>query len=167
MTTFEPSLTEWVVLALLAEEPSHGFALAKEVEVGSDLARIITVRRPLVYRALDRLVAAGLAEPQHTEPGNAGPTRTVHGLTRSGRDAVDRWLSTPVAHVRDLRIEFLVKLRLGERRGIDVGPLVASQREALAVALANLSRHRSTPDVVDRWRHHNAAAVEAFLCDIG
>lgn len=167
MTTFEPSLTEWVVLALLAEEDSHGFALAKKVEAGSDLARIITIRRPLVYRALDRLVASDLAEPQHIEPGNAGPTRTVHGLTRSGCEAVDRWLGTPVDHVRDLRIEFLVKVRLGERRGIDVGPLVAAQREALGPALANLRRPRSTPDVVDRWRHHNADAVEAFLREIG
>lgn len=166
MTDFEPSLTEWVVLALVAEGPAHGFALAREVDVGSDLGRIITVRRPLVYRALDRLVAAGLAQPQHTEPGNAGPTRTVHGLTRSGRLALDRWLASPVGHVRDLRIEFLVKLRLVERSGIDAAPLVSAQRQALDAALANLSEERAAPDVVDRWRRHNASAVEAFLDEI-
>ena len=72
----ELSLTEWVVLAVLVEAPIHGFAIAKELRPDTDLGRILTVHRPLVYRALDRLVAAGLAEPHHTEPGAAGPTRT-------------------------------------------------------------------------------------------
>ncbi|MFV0259098.1 MAG: PadR family transcriptional regulator, partial [Acidimicrobiales bacterium] len=65
----ELSLTEWVVLAVLAEAPTHGFAVAKELRPGTDLGRVITVHRPLVYRALDRLVAAGLIEYHSTEPG--------------------------------------------------------------------------------------------------
>ena len=88
----ELSLTEWVVLAVLVEAPIHGFAIAKELRPDTDLGRILTVHRPLVYRALDRLVAAGLAEPHHTEPGAAGPARTLHQPTLTGRRAADAWL---------------------------------------------------------------------------
>ena len=159
------SLTEWVVLAVLVEAPVHGFAIAKELRPNTDLGRILTVHRPLVYRALDRLVAAALAEPHHSEPGEAGPTRTVHRPTASGRSAVDAWLDRPVARVRELRIEFLAKLRLNQRRDRDLSHLVNAQRSALAETFARLEEP-SGGDVVDRWRSHNAHAARAFLEDL-
>ena len=159
---------EWVVLALLAEAPAHGFALARELSAEADLGRILTVRRPLVYRALDRLVADDAAEAGHREPGRAGPTRTVHRVTGSGRHQLDRWLATPAAHVRDLRVDFLVKLRLLERAGRDPAPLVVAQRAALAETFERLTDRTDATvgDVVDRWRAHNAAAMRTFLDQI-
>ncbi|MCB0996264.1 MAG: PadR family transcriptional regulator [Acidimicrobiales bacterium] len=161
----EPSLTEWVVLALLAESPMHGFAVGKELRPDTDLGRVLTVHRPLVYRALDRLVAAGLAEPHHTEPGDAGPNRTLHRPTRRGRARLDRWLDRPVDHIRDLRIEFVVKLRLNQRRGRDATRLVTAQRAALGPTFERLAR-APDDDVVDSWRRHNAAAARSFLDDV-
>lgn len=159
------SLTEWVTLALLVEGPVHGFALAKILAPGSDLGRILTVRRPLVYRALDRLVADGLAAPRQTEPGDAGPNRTVMAPTADGVAAVNRWLITPVDHVRELRVEFLVKLRLLERRGRSNRRLVVAQRAALDQTLTGLI-DKEAPDVVDRWRAHNATAAALFLDEL-
>ena len=37
------NLAEWVVLALLDEEPQHGFAVAKKLDSESDLGRVLTV----------------------------------------------------------------------------------------------------------------------------
>lgn len=166
MTPFEPSLNEWVVLSLLAEQPAHGFALARELEPASDLGRILTVHRPQVYRALDRLVDAALVEPRPAEPGLAGPKRRRHAITGQGRRAVDEWLVTPVDHVRDLRIPFLAKLRLTERRGRSVELLVVAQTEALAEAVRHLTELDPAADVVDRWRRHNAIAASAFLHEL-
>ena len=163
MAAPELSLTEWVVLALVAERPAHGFALARELQADSDLGRILTVHRPLVYRALDRLSDAGLVDRSATEPGDAGPRRTVMRATRRGRSALKRWFATPVVHVRDLRIEFLIKLRLTERLDRDPAALVAAQRHELADTLANLATAGDDTDVVDRWRQHNAAAARDFL----
>jgi PadR family transcriptional regulator AphA len=157
------SLNEWVVLALLAERSTHGFALAKELQAGADLGRIVTVHRPLVYRALDRLASAGLAEPHQTEPSDAGPKRTLHRITRRGRRALHQWLSQPVEHIRDLRIELVVKVRLTERADLDPAPLVMSQRAALAQTLDNLTGADPPTDVVDLWRYHNALAARSFL----
>ncbi|MCP3937384.1 MAG: PadR family transcriptional regulator [Actinomycetia bacterium] len=161
----ELSPTEWVVLGLLAEGPAHGFAVAKELRAGTDLGRIMTVHRPLVYRALDRLVAAELVEHHHTEPGDAGPNRTLHRPTRRGRGAVNRWLDRPVGHIRELRIEFLLKLRLNERRSRDSTKLITKQRRVLEDTMARLTCDPGT-DVVDLWRSHNARAAKSFLDDL-
>lgn len=162
----EVSLNEWVVLALLAEAPAHGFAVARELRPDRDLGRILTVHRPLVYRALARLVAAGLAEPFETEPGDAGPARTLHRPTRRGRAALAAWFVQPVEHIRDLRIEFLVKVRLSERAGRDPGPLIGAQSAALASAFDRVTSLSDEADVVDLWRHHTASAALGFLEDL-
>ena len=161
------SLTEWVVLALVAEAPTHGFAISKELQADSDLGRILTVHRPLVYRALDRLGQAGLVEAVATEPGSGGPNRKVVKATRSAKVALKQWFERPVDHVRDLRIEFLIKLRLTERVGNDATVLVDAQRRELATTLQSLADGGDDQDVVDRWRQHNAAAARNFLNALG
>ncbi len=159
------SLTEWVVLALLVEAPAHGFAVAKQLRSATDLGRILTVHRPLVYRALRRLVDDALVEEVQTEASTTGPTRTIMRPTSRGRAAVDEWLDRPVDHVRDLRIEFLVKLRLNQRRQRDASTLVLAQHDALAATLEQLAS-ADDHDVVDRWRRHSARAAQAFLADL-
>ncbi|MFH1330939.1 MAG: PadR family transcriptional regulator [Actinomycetota bacterium] len=161
------SLTEHAVLGLLAEGPSHGFALSRALEPGGPVGRILTVRRPLVYRALGRLVSAGLAEPVRMEAGDAGPRRAIHRITPPGRRWLRRWLSQPVEHVRDLRLEFLLKLELLQRFGASPAALVARQRAALHDALAALEEGaEGTTDPVELWRAHNAAAAAAFLAHL-
>jgi len=159
------SLTEWAVLALLAEHPVHPFALARNLAPDGDLGHVFTVRRPLVYRALDRLVSLDLARSERTEPGDAGPTRTIRRITDRGREDVDRWLQTPVYRVRDLRIEFILKAELLRRSGRPTARLVDRQRVALDDRLARLESLPPQPDAADLWRHHNAGAARAFLND--
>jgi PadR family transcriptional regulator AphA len=160
---FQPSLTEYAVLGILAGGSAHGFAISKQLAAESDLGRIITVRRPLVYRALDRLVEAGLAEPGHTEPGNAGPNRLVHRITANGRSALNRWLNRPVDHIRDMRIEFQLKLALLERLGRPPRVLIRRQRAALAPTLSALDSLSDSTDSLELWRRHNAIAAGTYL----
>ena len=160
------SRTELAVLGLLAERPAHGFAIFKELKPGTEVGRVFTVRRPLVYRALDRLLDMGLAERVHTEPGDAGPQRTVHTITPAGRSRLAEWLGRPVEHVRDIRIEFLLKLAVMERSGISPLALIRSQQAALEETLIALDAPADDPDDVELWRHHNAAATAAYLDDL-
>jgi len=181
-----PSLTlnDLVVLAVVEEEPAHGFALSRLLAPGSDLGRIVTLRRPQVYRAIDRLADGGLIEPVAVEPGDAGPKRTIFTITTSGRHALAAWLDRPVEHVRDLRVELLIKLRLLERAGRSADALLAAQRRTLGPTLDRLIAGESgsgvpgagdrgadgqevgdprVPDVVDRWRATTAEAAARFL----
>ncbi len=158
------SLTEYAVLGLLAEAPSHGFAISKELEAGAVVGRILTVRRPLVYRALDRLVPAGMAELAHTEPGDAGPQRTIHRITPSGKRHVNRWIDRPVEHIRDMRIEFQLKLSLLQRSGRSPVDLVEAQYLVLLPTLAALETANDDDiDHLELWRQHNASAALSYL----
>lgn len=159
------SVTECSVLGVLAEGPNHGFALARELSEKGEVGRVYTVRQPLVYRALDRLVEAGMAERMRTEESDSGPQRVIHRVTARGRHRLNRWLEEPVAHVRDVRIEFLLKLTLLRRAGRSPSRLIDEQRRALRPTLKALDDD-TTDDHVEIWRRHNARAVEAYLDEL-
>lgn len=166
MATPRLSTTDYAVLAVLRENPTHGFAISRQLDAESEVGRVFTVRRPLVYRALDRLVEAGYAAPMTTEKGDAGPKRVIHHITPRGRRRLGRWLAEPVEHIRELRIEFLLKitlLRKGEKSVID---LIRKQIEALQPTIDALDDIPDTSDPVELWRRHNAAAAAAYLEDL-
>jgi DNA-binding PadR family transcriptional regulator len=156
------SVTEFSVLGVLAESPNHGFALARELSGRGEVGRVYTVRQPLVYRALDRLVEAGMAERMRTEESDSGPQRVIHRVTAQGRHQLNKWLEEPVAHVRDVRIELLLKLTLLQRAGRSPSRLIDEQRRALQPTLDALDDD-TTEDHVEIWRRHNARAVGAYL----
>jgi PadR family transcriptional regulator AphA len=160
------SLGEWAVLGVLVESPRHGYDVGTELAGTAEVGQVWQVRRPLVYRAIERLEALGLVEARRDEPGAAGPRRMIYGPTRRGRTALRRWLRQPVAHLRDIRSELLLKLTLARRVGVDVGPLVRSQRTALATQIEALRARPDDGDAVGLWRHHSALAAERFLEDL-
>jgi DNA-binding PadR family transcriptional regulator len=160
------SLTEWAVLALVDQGATHGFDVARELDETGAIGRIWTVRRPLVYRAIETLVAAGLLAQAGTAEGR-GPRRRLLEITPAGSRAVRDWLGRPVAHVRDVRTELLVKLALLDRAGRSPTRLLGRQRAALAPVLAGLRRQADEASgfdaVLARWRVEAAEAVERFL----
>ncbi len=144
------------------DRPRHGYDIAAEMRPGGPIGTTWRLSRQLVYRALERLDALGLAEPRRTEPSGAGPPRTVYGPTRRGRTELRKWLTMPVEHLRDVRSALLLKLVLIERLGADRTELVRAQRATFAPLLDELGSAQRD-DVVTLWRHHSAAAVATFL----
>jgi PadR family transcriptional regulator AphA len=157
------SINEWAVLGVLVDKPRHGYDIAAELQPGTPIGDAWRLTRQLVYRALERLEALGMAAPQRTEPGAAGPPRTIYGPTELGRTTLDSWLVTPVDHLREVRNAFLLKLLLADRLGHDRRPLVQAQRRAFAAILDGLATPPPASDVVAIWRHHSALAVASFL----
>src|SRR5690242_13912291 len=137
---------EWSVLALLAEEPGHGWALARQMAREGEIGKVWALGRPLVYRALELLDERKLIEPAGSERGLRGPNRTVFRATPAGREALARWLEEPVDHVRDIRSLLLLKLVLIDRAGADRKPLLHAQREVVLPSVAALERRLSESD---------------------
>jgi DNA-binding PadR family transcriptional regulator len=160
----ELSLGEWATLALLREEPTHGWAIVKLLAPAGEVGSVWSLSRPLVYRAVDHLGAMGLVAPLGVQQMGAR-SRTLHTATRAGTRAVDRWLGVPVDHVRDVRTELLLKLVLRERRGLDLVPLVKAQQRRLGRTLARLERGDNA-DVVALWRSESASSVRRFLEEV-
>lgn len=165
----ELSLAEWIVLALVDETPRHGFAVAGLTGDGGELGSVWTIGRPVVYRAANRLADLGLVEVAATESGR-GPRRTVLTTTRTGHAATVAWLAQPVAHLRDVRSELLVKLALLDRRGIDHRPLVRAQRDRLTPLAtgvqARVDESAGFARVLASWRAENFRATLRFLDDL-
>lgn len=163
------SLAEWTVLAVVSERPTHGFAIAALTAPGGELGRIWHIPRPVVYRAIGRLLESGLVAPGAVESGR-GPQRTIYTVTPQGREAVAHWLDTPVQHVRDVRSHLLVKLALLDRAGIDPAGLLKRQKaafEPIAQAIkAERPQGRGFDATLMAWRRATTAATLGFLDDI-
>ena len=161
------ALTECVVLALVAEGRTHGWAVAELLAPDGAVGRVWTVRRPLVYRAIGQLVDAGLVREVGDAPSRRGPRRTLLQATPRGRRLAEAWVDEPVAHVRDLRTELLVKLLLAERAGRATDELVRRQRALLEPIAAELEAQLADADGFDavllRWRVETSAAALRFL----
>lgn len=158
-------LGEWACLGMLAEGRAHGFALAKRLSPTGDVGRIWSLSRPLTYRALDQLLSRGLVEPLGEERGTAGGNRTIFGLTRAGRTALQAWLTEPVAHLRDVRSELLLKLRLCALAQVDPAPLIAAQQEVSEPVARKWAAEirKGDTDPVTLWRYESSRAVVRFL----
>ena len=161
MATSDSLLARDVVLALVVEQPRHGWALQRELAPGSTLGRAWTLSRQLVYRAIDNLEQEGLVRRSRPVEGE-GADKVVLSPTAAGRRRTKVWLSEPVGHVRDVRTELLVKLILRERAGLDNRGFVGLQHDRLAPVLGLLSSNKSN-DPVDRWRAESARATMRFL----
>ena len=160
------SLTEWVVLALLSEAPSHGFAVARNLSRVTPLGEVWTVPRPLVYRAIGRLEEQGMIVSAGEEPGDPGPTRMVYQATGKGKKAVAQWRGEPVPHLRDVRSAFLAKVLLRQRAGEPLAPLVEAQRavfKPLFQRLADQFDEGGGSRVVVSWRYESSQAVARLL----
>jgi len=163
------SLAEWTVLALLREQPAHGFAIAQLTAPDGELGRIWRIPRPVVYRSIGRLVEAGFITPESVEPG-LGPQRTIYAVTTQGRQEVENWLGTPVEHVRDIRSHLLIKLALLYRAGWDPADLLQRQRAELEPIAQAIEAQRAELEGFDAvllaWRRATAAAALGFLDDV-
>lgn len=160
-------LGEWACLGVIAEKPSHGFAVATRLAPTGDLGRIWSLSRPLTYRAIDQLIGRGYIETRGEEPGIAGGQRTVLRITRSGRSALNAWLTLPVPHLRDLRSELLLKLEIGQQVGVQQASMLKEQRRIVDGIIRGLEKTIDNDDIVTAWRIESAEAARRFLDRLG
>lgn len=164
------SPAEWASLALLAEQPAHGFAVARALAPEGEVGRVWSCSRPLVYRALERLGGLSLVEERGYEPSDAGPRRTVLGATRAGRRELEHWLVEPAEHVRELRSSLMLKLLFLSRRGADPSGLLERQRSVLAALVSGLEEVADGAAGFDRvlylWRLESTRAALRFVDDL-
>jgi PadR family transcriptional regulator AphA len=163
------SLPEWTVLAVVCERPTHGFAIAQLTAPHGELGRIWHIPRPVIYRAIGRLLDLGLLTPGAVESGR-GPQRTLYSATPAGQETVRLWLDTPVAHIREVRSHLLLKLALLDRAGGDPSGLLERQKAALEPIAQAIKAERPGSDSFDAtllaWRRATTAATLSFLDEL-
>lgn len=148
------------LLALLDDEPRHGFALKQAYD--GLLGQRQEVRFGQVYATLARLERDGLAEGVRIEPGG-GADRRVYAVTPAGVGELDAWLQAPVAPA-GRPSELFTKVVLALVAGRSAVDLLEAQRAAYLVRARELMAARHEGDVIDRLaRDYEIAHLEADL----
>jgi PadR family transcriptional regulator, regulatory protein AphA len=133
---------EHAILGLLAMSDTgsgHGYDLARQFSPEAPLGDVLRLEPGMVYHHLKKLERLGWVSVVPGEP-IGRPARRLFALTSSGRVELERWLSEPVAHTREIRLDFLVKLYLALLLDPTLAVrLVAEQRERLSVLVSSLT----------------------------
>ena len=79
-----------LILKALANEPRHGWAIAKRIQTVSK--DVLQIRQGSLYPALHRLEQRGFIQSEW-QTGESGRDTKVYSLTRAGREQLDEELS--------------------------------------------------------------------------
>ncbi|HRC62335.1 MAG TPA: PadR family transcriptional regulator [Dehalococcoidia bacterium] len=110
------SAVQYAILGLLRGQAAHGYELQRSFTAGSDLAGVVHLEQPSLYAALKDLAGRGLIEGTEAREG-LRPPRTVYSLSKRGERLLDVWMRTPVERLRQVRLDFLLKVYFARQRG--------------------------------------------------
>jgi PadR family transcriptional regulator AphA len=125
------------------------------------IGRAWTLSRQLVYRAIDTLEADGFVKRAKPKDGGGGD-KVIISPTAKGKAHAQQWLEEPVAHLRDVRTELVVKIMLRERAGLSLKKFITLQRETFT-PLIQAIEYSPADTPVDMWRRESASAVKRYL----
>lgn len=159
-----PLTIEHALLGFVREEALHGYEIYRRLGEADGPGLVWRIKQSQLYALLGRLEADGYLSASH-EPQPARPARKVYQLTDAGRAAFEQWLAAPVAHGRQLRLDFLLKLYFAQRAG---GPaardLIAAQRAVCRRWLAAAERAAVAESPYTRLvQTFRAGQIEAML----
>lgn len=135
---YQLRVVQEVLLALLAQEPTHGYELRARLQLAlGPLGGALNAGQ--VYVTLARLEKAGLIRAAERAASDR-PDRKVYALTNAGRERVDAWLQD-TGWPKPTPSEFHLKLVAAAAAGLaDPVRLVDRQRHALLEELAAAQR---------------------------
>jgi PadR family transcriptional regulator AphA len=99
---------EYAILGLVHQRPVHGYQIAQEMAPDSGLGLICPLQRSNVYFLLGNLERRGLIEVEQRRDDALSP-KTVLKATAAGRRAFKSWIWQPIARLREVRLDFLLK----------------------------------------------------------
>src|SRR5450759_1144111 len=132
------------MLALLAEQPMHGYQLRQQFELRTGGTWPLNIGQ--VYTTVQRLVRDGLVEPvPESESADDAADVDRFRLTSAGRAEIADWWRTPVDRGAPARDELVIKLALAVTApDIDARDVIQAQRTETMRALRDYTRLKGT-----------------------
>ena len=139
------------LLGLLLDHPMHPYEMHQQMLQAEALGLVWHLKQGHLYALLAKLEESGYLV-SNTEMQGTRPPRKMLTLTQVGRSAFGEWVSTPVQHGRDFRVEFLAKLFFAAQQGpAAVNTLISHQRVECSVWIADLRREINALEPVRRY----------------
>src|SRR5665648_1076022 len=127
------------MLALLAEQPMHGYQLRQEFERRTGSTWPLNIGQ--VYTTLHRLVRDGLAEPVPAQGAGTDDDVERFRLTDAGAAGVAAWWAQPVHRGVPARDELAIKIALAVTAPmVDVTGVIRAQRTETLRSLHDYTR---------------------------
>ena len=108
MPSNQPSVGEFAVLGILAQRSMHGYEMAHCFE-HEDLCEVYPIEQSMLYTHVRKLEERGLISGAEERVGQRPPRKT-YSLSETGTESLRNWLGEPVERMRQVRVEFLMKL---------------------------------------------------------
>lgn len=99
--------SEFALLGLLYEQPTHGYELHKLITDPEGIGLIWGIKMSNLYAQLDKLETKQLISGI-LQPGESRPARKQYHITVEGKSLFESWLNKVVEHPRDFRHEFML-----------------------------------------------------------
>ena len=150
------------VLGMLALRPMHGYEMTCLL-ADEGLADVCPVEQSTLYTYLRNVEARGLVSWTEERVGQR-PPRKIFELTPAGEALIHAWLRAPVERMREVRLEFLLKLFFLEKVDRDAHRrLLSDQIEACEAYLVDLDSRPRDSDFRRLVIRSKRSAAEATL----
>jgi DNA-binding PadR family transcriptional regulator len=132
---------EYAVLGLVRQKPTYGYELQRHLGGRRGLGRVCPVEPAMVYAILKSLSGLELIDGEWDS--RAYPPKAVYTATDAGEAEFSRWLRLPVARMREVRLDFLVKLYFALEEDRELArDLLQSQIDACAGYAREIQKER-------------------------
>lgn len=161
-STANPAFTiEHALLGFVHERPIHGYELYQQLSAPTGLRQVWRLKQSQLYALLAKLVEQGYLTSK-VQIQETRPSRKIYTLTDEGRAAFLQWLHSPVAHGRQMRLDFLAKLYFAQRQAPQVAlALIEKQHEMCQTWLAD-ARERAEAEADHQPLPYFSYAVNQF-----
>jgi DNA-binding PadR family transcriptional regulator len=125
-----PLAIEHALLGFLRQSPMHGYEIHQRLSDPNGLGVVWHIKQSYFYALLTRLENENLIVIASLQSQDFRPPRKVFALTPSGEKAYLNWVQSPVAHGRDVRLNFLIKFFFAQREGNEVVARLLERQKA-------------------------------------
>jgi DNA-binding PadR family transcriptional regulator len=133
---------EYAVLGLVRNKPTYGYELQRQLSGQRGLGRVCPVEPAMVYAVLKSL--SGLELINGEWDNRSYPPKAVYTTTDAGEAEFMRWLRLPVARMREVRLDFLVKLFFALEEDMELArELLEAQIEACLEYAEQIERDKA------------------------
>lgn len=158
---------EYALLGFVYEQPSYGYEIYQQLSAPNGLWQVWRMKQSQLYALLTKLEDEAYLVTT-LQPQEARPPRKIYSLTAIGHAVFEKWLTSPVIHGRQMRLEFLAKLYFAYRQGPTVVlPLLEQQTLTCQRWLAALQEPNSDILAGDPFAYavqqFRISQIESFL----
>jgi PadR family transcriptional regulator AphA len=99
---------EYAVLGMVRRKPTYGYVLKQQFSGRKGLARVCPIEPAMVYAILKSLSGLELVDGEWDD--STYPPKAIYSATEAGDLEFQRWLLRPVGRMREIRLDFMIKM---------------------------------------------------------